>query len=122
MLAKFTRQPASGEYIAARLTKIDPRGSSELPHEALSATVGGPLAVRPATLTEETGGKLEHKFELMSPVFQGRASLTADESRRLCAGQLVTVSFRTEEETIAMRIYRGVEHCVRRILHASHPA
>ena len=56
----------------------------------------------------EPAEKPKHKYELISPVFQGKAALTADDSRRLCAGQLATVSFRTEEETIAMRIYRGV--------------
>ena len=82
--------------------------------------MGGPLAVKPAARTEETAEKPEHKCELISPVFQGKAALTADESRRLCAGQLATVSFRTEEETIAMRIYRNVVRWVGRILRTSH--
>ncbi len=113
---------ASGNYIAARLTSIDPRGSSELLHPALSATVGGPLPVKPTAPTEEAADKPEHKCELVSPVFQGRAALTAAESRSLCAGQLATVHFRSEEETIATRIYRGVERWVARIVQASHPA
>ena len=113
---------AAGDYVAARLTSLDPRGSSELPHAALSATVGGPLAVKPTARSEESAEKPEHKCELISPVFQGKAALTADDSRRLCAGQLVAVSFRTEEETIAMRIYRGVKRWIGRILQASHPA
>ncbi len=121
-LGEVHARTASGDYVAARLTSIDPRGSSELPHAALSATVGGPLAVKPAARTEETAEKLEHKCELISPVFQAKAALTADESQRLCAGQLATVSFRTEEQTIAMRIYCHLERWVGRILHASRSA
>ena len=83
--------------------------------------MGGPLAVKPAAQTEETAEKPERKCELISPVFQGKAALTADESRRLCAGQLVGVSFHTEQETIAMRIYLRVERWIGRILHASRP-
>jgi putative peptide zinc metalloprotease protein len=122
VISKIHARTASGDYVAARLTSIDPRGSSELPHAALGATVGGPLAVKPAERTEETVEKPEHKCELISPVFQGKAALTADESRRLCAGQLATVSFRTGEETIAVRIFRHVERWIGRILHASHRA
>jgi hypothetical protein len=84
--------------------------------------VGGPLAVKPAARSEEAAEKPEHKCELISPVFQGKAALTAAESRRLSAGQLATVSFCSDEETIAMRIYRGVERWIERILHASRPA
>ena len=113
---------ASGDYLAARLASINPRGSSELPHAALSATVGGPLAVKPAAPTEEAAEKPEHKCELISPIFQAKATLTADESRRLFAGQLATVSFRAEDETIALRLYRRVERWIGRILHAAHPA
>ncbi len=113
---------ASGDCIAARLTSLDPRGSSELPHAALSAAAGGPLAVKPAARAEETAEKREGKCELISPVFQGKAVLTADESRRLRAGQLVTVTFRAEGETVAMRIYLDVERWIGRILHASRRA
>jgi putative peptide zinc metalloprotease protein len=121
-VGKVHARTASGDCVYARLTSIDPRGSSELLHAALSATVGGPLAVKPAARAEEAAEKLEHKCELISPVFQGKAALTADDGRWLCAGQLVTVSFRTEEETIAIRIYRGIQRWIGRILQASHPA
>ena len=121
-VGKVHARTASGDYVVARLTSIDPRGSSELPHAALSAIVGGPLAVKPTARTEEAAQKLDLKYELISPVFLGKAALTADESRRLCAGQLATVSFRTEEETIATRIYRSVERWIGRILHVSRSA
>jgi putative peptide zinc metalloprotease protein len=109
---------AAGDCLAARLTRIDPCGSSELPHAALGAAVGGPLAVKPA---EETGEKPEQKCELVSPVFVGKAALTAGDSRRLSAGQLATVSFRTAEEPIAVRIYRCLERWIGRNLHVSRP-
>ncbi len=121
-VGKVYARMASGECIVAQLKSIDPRGSTELPHAALSATVGGPLAVKTAARTAEAAEKSEQKCELVSPVFQARAALTADESRRLCAGQLATVSFRTEQETIATRIYRSVERWIGRIMHASRPA
>jgi putative peptide zinc metalloprotease protein len=108
---------ASGDCVAARLTSIGPRGGSELPHAALSAAVGGPLPVKPAARTEGTTEKPGPKCELVAPVFQGKAALTADDSRRLHAGQLTTVSFRTKEETIAIRIYRNVQRWMGRILH-----
>ena len=121
-VANVCARTASGHSLTARLTSIDPRGSNELPHAALSAAVGGPLAVKPAARTEETSKKQDLRYELTSPVFQGKAALSADESRRLHAGQLTTLSFHTEEETVAMRIYRGLERWINRILHASRAA
>jgi multidrug efflux pump subunit AcrA (membrane-fusion protein) len=113
-VGKVSARTASGTSLAARLTSIDPRGSNELPHAALSAAAGGPLAVKLAVRTEETADKQDRKYELTSPVFQGKAALTADESRRLHAGQLATLSFRTEDESVAMRIYRGLERWINR--------
>jgi putative peptide zinc metalloprotease protein len=109
----------SGDSVVARLASVDPRGSTELPHPALSASVGGPLAVKPAAASEEAAGSAEHKCELISPVFQGRVALTAVESRRFSAGQLATISFRTSGETIAQQLYRGVQTWTGRILHGS---
>ena len=113
-----SRRTASGDTLVARLTSIDPRGSSELMHAALSAAAGGPLVVKPAVRSEETAENRENKCELISPVFQGKAALTADDSLRLSAGQLVTVSFRTQEEPIAMRIYRSLKRWIERIVQA----
>src|SRR5438309_11095227 len=75
---KVHARTASGDYVVARLTSIDPRGSSELPHAALSAIVGGPLAVKAAARAEEPAQKLDLKYELISPVFLGKAALTSD--------------------------------------------
>ena len=113
---------ASGDLVVARFTSIDPRGSSDLPHAALSATVGGPLAVKPLERTAEAAEKSDHKYELTSPVFQGKVALPADEGRRLRAGQLVTISFRTEKEMVATRLYRIVQAWIARLLHAYHNA
>ena len=117
-LGTIRARTASGDTLVARLTSIDPRGSSELMHAALSAAAGGPLVVKPAVRSEETAENRENKCELISPVFQGKAALTADDSLRLSAGQLVTVSFRTQEEPIAMRIYRSLKRWIERIVQA----
>jgi hypothetical protein len=56
---------------------------------------------------------------LIAPVFQGKAILPADDARRLLAGQLATVSFRTTEETVATRIYHAVQRWIARFLFGS---
>ncbi len=110
---------SSGDRVSARLSSIDPRGSSELPHAALSVVVGGPLAVKPIRRTLDAGDKPDRKYELVSPVFQAKVALSADEGRRLHAGQLVTVSFRAEEENVATRFYRILQRWMARCLYPS---
>jgi putative peptide zinc metalloprotease protein len=66
-----------------QLLRIDPRASEILPHPALSALEGGPLAV-----TEATGQELEDsEVRLVEPRFKGVVRLSQDASLEFSCGQ-----------------------------------
>jgi putative peptide zinc metalloprotease protein len=90
------------------LTQMNPRATVDLPHPAFSAVAGGPLAVKPRAASEKDDPS-QPQYELLSPRFVGKVSLSADESAHWHAGQRATVSFRSSQATIGGRLYQFID-------------
>jgi putative peptide zinc metalloprotease protein len=99
-----TRAPFS-----CTLTGIEPRASQELPHQALAATNGGPLAVR---ATEADGS--DDPIQLSDPHFTAKLTLSDEQGQSLRAGQLAMVRLHTSRGTLARFFYRGVSNWFQR--------
>ena len=82
------------------LARVEPRAATQLPHAALAAAVGGPLAVR--LLSRDARADRE-TYELINPCFSGAVALPATFAAELRAGQRATISFRTARESLAVR-------------------
>jgi multidrug efflux pump subunit AcrA (membrane-fusion protein) len=115
----FRIRGASGETGEAGLTKLDPRASLELPHPALGAHVGGPIAVRMKATPADAVQRADQPYELLSPRFFGTVVLTPAQSRALYAGQLGTVQFRTAAESAGVRLVKDFGQWLRKRL--QHP-
>jgi putative peptide zinc metalloprotease protein len=104
----------AGEWFSARLIKVSPCGSAELPHPAFAATVGGPLTVR---MKPESQNRSEHtgdKYELLTPTFLVKAELQTEQSTLVHAGQVATVKFRSPGETVGGRIFKSAQNWIQR--------
>ncbi|MHB1036482.1 MAG: efflux RND transporter periplasmic adaptor subunit [Pirellulales bacterium] len=99
--------------LSARLVKANPCGSTELPHPALAAPVGGPLAVRFKAESQQSSARRGEEYELLVPSFLVKAELQPEQSLRVHAGQRVTVTFPSSAETLAMRILRSSQAWIR---------
>jgi putative peptide zinc metalloprotease protein len=100
---------SSGRVFAARLTKVEPKASTELPHPAFATTTGGPLAVKPKSVPDDAGDKHRETIELLSPTFIARADLVQPPGVVVLAGQRATVKFTTATETTAERLWKAAE-------------
>ena len=92
-----------------RLTRIEPRATSALRHPALSATVGGPLAVRSRPRDEGVAAsESDAAWELIEPRFVAHVELPHELRQQLGAGQLghvrLTTTRRSLGEVVSSRI------------------
>lgn len=85
---------------------IEPRATTSAPHEALSSRLDGPLAV---LVPEDSVNDRAAADELLEPCFKASAVLTAEQSRRLRAGQRATVEFQTSQQNWGRRALAQVE-------------
>jgi putative peptide zinc metalloprotease protein len=103
---------------AGRLDRLDPRASTALPHPALSASVGGPLAV-----TEREDGSKQAKLRLVEPRFRGVINLTPDVCRDLGAGEQGYAILGLRRVSIGAfvgdRFHRWFEYLLRPAIHKS---
>ena len=106
-LKSFVNQQDSTPYVRVRgrsrirdtrLTRVDPRASVRLPHDALAAPLGGPLTVTNAESSEGS-------YQLLEPRFLGTVTIPNAEACNLFAGELAKVRIRTVDETIGEHIY-----------------
>jgi putative peptide zinc metalloprotease protein len=106
---------AGADTLLARDLSIEPRGTTRPPHEALSARLGGPLPV--LARDHAAGPASPPADELLDACFKAALPLTADQSRRLRAGQLATIEVRTPEQSwggrTAAQIERWLAHQIR---------
>ncbi|KAA5538545.1 HlyD family efflux transporter periplasmic adaptor subunit [Roseiconus nitratireducens] len=92
----------------ARIERVVPRASRQVPHPALSASNGGPLAVKPVSTANHAGGD---KSELLTPHFRAIVPLTSDQSLRLSSGQRVSVYRHAFDRSIGQHLWdlaRGI--------------
>ena len=66
----------------ATLARLEPRASVRLPHPALSAMAGGPLAIVESTSTQN-----ESEAELTKPRFQAVVTIPPEYNTQLFSGQ-----------------------------------
>lgn len=66
---------------SGRLERLEPRASTQMPHPAMSSTVGGPLAVT------ENDASRDNRLQLAEPRFRGVIGLPAETASDLGAGE-----------------------------------
>lgn len=100
---------ASAEPIRlqGRLVSVTPYASKRLPHEALGAAAGGPLPVRPHTVSHE-GDETALRWELLNPYVEATVRLSSPLPRGIRGGGRVRVSFPVFDETIGEHLLRGL--------------
>jgi putative peptide zinc metalloprotease protein len=101
----------------ARLASVEPRATMQPPHEALSSSAGGPLAVR----SRDDGDDSDQDDELVQGCFKARVALTAEQSESLHAGQFAIVRFTADEQSVAERLFSSLSRFVDERLAASGP-
>ena len=84
----------------AKLTRIVPRASTSLPHDAFSAANGGSLPVKYAADEQSEPSFEAAALELVEPRFSASVSVDDEESHRLRAGQKAQVSFRASRGSV----------------------
>jgi putative peptide zinc metalloprotease protein len=93
--------------IQTAIETIEPRATSQPPHEALASNIGGPLTVR--IVEEEDNRNAPRTHELLDPCFRASVRLTPQQSKPLRAGQLAWVEFKSDEQSWARRMHTLVE-------------
>ena len=104
-LTKPVRVRVAGGYKtcqSAKLTEIQPKATSQLPHAALSSLVGGPLTVK--AVSDESAGQ---QLELVEPRFTAKVSLPRSDSLSLYSGQRTKVRIARVGETIGQHLYNA---------------
>jgi putative peptide zinc metalloprotease protein len=103
------------QRFSAVLNQVNPRANVELPHEAFSSMVGGPMPVRSRSSAPDTfaGGENQDQFQLVRPHFLARVSLSPLDSRKFRAGQAATVSFRAKRGSVGDVISEKVTNWLR---------
>lgn len=87
--------------ITAKISRIEPRASSVLVHEALGANVGGPLPIKP-----QTDGDDQANMALVIPHIQAAIELSRQQSLELFTGQLADVRVWPIDETIGRHLWQ----------------
>ena len=93
--------------IRCHLTRIDPRGSHAITHDAFSAVSGGPIAVQPIQ-ARGSDVEVETDWEFAEPRFSGTVKLSSAQSTMLKAGQTATVRVLSHRGTLGQFLYRTV--------------
>ncbi len=103
------------ERFSAILNQVNPRANVELPHQAFSSMVGGPMPVRSRSSASEEfdSENSQEQFQLVRPHFLARVSLSPLDSRKFRAGQAATVSFRARRGSVGDVISENVSKWMR---------
>jgi putative peptide zinc metalloprotease protein len=105
-----------GDVFPARLERLDGNASRTLPHAALTALAGGPLAVQraddPARDARDAG---QEHYELAEPHFGATVRITSASAAALDDGELARVRFRSPEKvTLWSEAHAAVSRWMRR--------
>lgn len=96
------------------LVKMEPRAQLTPPHPALSASMGGPLAVRRSGWNADQSPGQRAAYELLAPRFTGIVRLSEAQSLALHAGQLATVTARSYDRSIGSHLYQLISRWIER--------
>ena len=84
-----------------KIKRVFPRARDDFPHEAFSASVGGPLAVVPRNQVESSSETDEEEsLMLTEPRLQLEITLSDEDRQRLLPGQSGTMLIRSRIETM----------------------
>ncbi len=106
------RLPGAARF-SGTLANLDPRADLKPAHPALSATRGGPFAVRVTPDQHDQSDTETDQYELFSARFTGRVEISDDRSLGVRAGQRGMVALATYRDSIGGFIYRTVASWVR---------
>ena len=89
------------ELLKGRVKHINPRARDDLPHEAFSASVGGPLAVIPRSQVEDDdGSESEDDMMLSQPRVPVEIELEPHDRETLVAGQTGQLIVRSRDQNM----------------------
>jgi putative peptide zinc metalloprotease protein len=100
LLRELRVRTASGEVLAGAVSRVEPRASTQAPHDALYADQGGSL---PTTAVPEDSEK-RASTQLVRPVFHARATLSPEDSRRTPAGLRCAASLAAGERSLGAAV------------------
>ena len=72
------------------------------------------MAVKADPAAQNSPDSPHETYQLLAPMFTGKADLSAEHSSLVRCGQRATVSFRTASETAAVRWFRLLERWISR--------
>ena len=112
------------EVILGQIDRIDPRARDQLPHEAFSATVDGPLAVVPRQQTEGDRGQASDELTSSYRLTEQRVlidvAIPDEERNRLFAGQTGQLMLRSRDENMGRYLKRKLVRFVSLNTHRTH--
>ena len=94
--------------VNATLVSINPRASTTPTFPSLTATMGGSLAVRPASNSSSSEG--DPNFELLSPRFDVTVAVPESFGQEILAGQRGQAYFESTEQSLASYLYLAACH------------
>ena len=99
--------------IPGKISLINPRARDDLPHEAFSASVGGPLAVVPRQQVQGNNGEDEQDMMLTQPRVPVEIALTEDDRANLLPGQTGQLIVRARDENMGTYLANNLIRFVR---------
>ncbi len=101
------RVDGRGETYAAQLERLDGNASRTLPHAALTALAGGPLAVQRVQDDEAPQSQGQARHELTEPHFGATVRMLSAGASDLADGELARVKFQSPEKVTLWRELRS---------------
>ena len=101
------RVEGRGETYAAQLDRLDGNASRTLPHAALTALAGGPLAVQRVQDDDAPQSQGQPRQELTEPHFGATVRMLSANASGLADGELARVKFRSPEKVTLWGELRG---------------
>ena len=99
--------------IPGKITLVNPRARDDLPHEAFSASVGGPLAVVPRTQVEGDNDTEEQDMMLTQPRVPVEIALTEFDRASLLPGQTGQLIVRARDQNIGTYLANNLVRFIR---------
>jgi putative peptide zinc metalloprotease protein len=93
--AVSVRIEGRGDVLPARLERLDGNATRTLPHPALTALAGGPIAVQAVQDDGAPRGQEEARYELVEPHIGATVRVTSKAASVLDDGELARVKFRS---------------------------
>jgi putative peptide zinc metalloprotease protein len=100
-----------GGSIISHLERIKPRASTRPLHPALTAAVGGPLAVQ--RVEGDGSEEVEGNVKLLQPYFEAIVPLGAEAAQSLAAGQTVTVYLNGRRSSVGEHLLKSLTNWYR---------